>query len=198
MHCTFYKGFKSVILFLGVAGLVLLSSPAVFADDGSTSGSSESTETPEDHKSATQSSQHKDIGKHGKLSEDRLKLCQSKEKSIDGIMQKIVAQGNNHLDVLNKIADRTQTFATNHNLTVANYQTLVSDMNVKKAAVTAAINAASLAATNFKCDGTDPQGTAASFQAVRKTEIAALKEYKTSVKNLIKAVHAAAEAAGVK
>lgn len=72
--------------------------------------------------------------------------------------------------------------------TIANYDSLVADIQAKKSAVQTALSIAQNDANSFSCTGDDPKGQLTQFrkdmQAVKK----ALKEYRTSIKNLIVAV----------
>jgi hypothetical protein len=120
-----------------------------------------------------------------KLNEARLKACQKREKNIKNIMTRITNRGTKQLDVFTRISDRTQKFYKEKGKTLSNYDALVSDVNARKAAAAAAVEAARTAGAGFKCDGDDPKGAAGSFKESRKAQKAALKEYKTAVKKLV-------------
>lgn len=115
----------------------------------------------------------------------KLKVCQIREKSIDNIMARIAERGQKQLDLFTTIATRVETFYTSKGKTLSNYDALVADVNAKQAAAQTAVNQVKADKVSFKCDGTDPKGAAASFQSDLKLEISALKDYRTSVKNLI-------------
>ena len=68
---------------------------------------------------------------------------------------------------------------------LSNYEELVATADDKKTVAQAAVDKVKATSVTFKCDGTDPKGAAQSFKDSLKAEIAALKEYKTAVKNLI-------------
>jgi mannitol-specific phosphotransferase system IIBC component len=120
-----------------------------------------------------------------KLADVKLKVCQQKEKHINAILGRIATRGDRQIDVFNKIAERTEAFYTSKGKALSNYDTLVNDVNAKKAAAQTAVNEVKSSSVTFKCDGSDPKGAAASFKDSLKKEIAALKAYKTAVKNLI-------------
>ncbi len=120
-----------------------------------------------------------------KLPEVKLKVCQIREKSIDNIMSRIAERGQKQLDLFTTIATRVETFYTTKGKTLSNYDALVADVNAKKAAAQAAVDQVKSDKANFKCDGTDPKGAADSFKNDLKLEISALKDYRTSIKNLI-------------
>lgn len=120
-----------------------------------------------------------------RLAEAKLKACQNREKAINNIMSRITTRGQKQVDLFSTIADRTETFYTTKGKTLSNYGTLVADVNAKKADAQSAVDTVKANSVSFKCDGTDPKGAATSFKDSLKTEISALKAYKTSVKNLI-------------
>jgi hypothetical protein len=117
------------------------------------------------------------------LDEKRLAACDKKADKVNSIIQKRSAQGTKHLAVFKKIADRVQSFVTDKELTIENYDQLVATITEKEQAVTAAIEANTN--TVFDCesaDGSNPGSIArASVQGVRD----ALKEYRTAIKDLI-------------
>ena len=117
--------------------------------------------------------------------ENRLKACQRHEQRISATMSRIATREARLLDVFTKIADRTEAFYVKKDKTLSNYNTLVADVTEKKALALAAADQIKANATAFTCDGTNDRGEGAAFKAALKTEIAALKAYKTAVKNLI-------------
>jgi hypothetical protein len=125
---------------------------------------------------------------HAKLADAKLKVCQTREKNITTIMADLSDRGTKRIDVITKIAERTEAFYVKSGKTLANYDALVANVNAKHVAATAAVAAVKDTSVTFKCDGTDPKGAAGSFKSSLKTEDQALKEYKTAVKDLIAGV----------
>lgn len=115
----------------------------------------------------------------------KLKVCQIREKSIDNIMARIADRGQKQLDLFSSIATRVETFYTNKGKTLSNYDALVADVNAKQAAAQTAVDTVKADKASFKCDGADPHGAADVFKNDLKLEISALKDFRTSVKNLI-------------
>ncbi len=72
--------------------------------------------------------------------------------------------------------------------TVANYASLVADIQTKKGAVQTALTQAQTNAASFACTSDDPKGQMTQFKDDMRTVKAALKDYRTSIKNLIVAV----------
>ncbi len=120
-----------------------------------------------------------------KLTDQKLKVCQKREKNITKIMTRRAEHGARQVAVFTKISDRTQAFYTTKDKVLSNYQTLVDDVTAKKIAAEAAIVSTKATIPDFKCDGTEPKGAAASFKASVDAQKAAIKQYKTAVKNLI-------------
>lgn len=131
--------------------------------------------------------------RRAKLDANKLEACKKKEASINSAMKKITEQRAKQADVFNKIADRTMAFYDEKNLTVANYDTLVKSVTDKRAAVDAEIANIKKSTIDFKCDSTDPLKVSDTFKSAREGLMTAMKDYKTSVKDLIVAVKQAAE-----
>ena len=138
-----------------------------------------------EHANAQTASSTDGTAANTKLPAVKLKVCQIREKSIDNIMARIAERGQKQLDLFSDIATKVETFYTNKGKTLSNYDALVADVNAKKAAAQAAVDQVKADKANFKCDGTDPHGAAATFRADLKLEISTLKDYRTAVKNLI-------------
>ena len=128
-----------------------------------------------------------DPGSQGatKLAAAKLKACQKRETAINNVMSRIADRGQKQLDLFTTIATKTETFYTDKGKTLTNYDALLADVTGKQAAAQTAVDAVKASSVTFKCDGTDPKGAVSSFKEALKSEISALKDYKTSVKNLI-------------
>lgn len=124
------------------------------------------------------------------LAEARLKVCQNREKTINRIISKIVTRGNNQLALFDTIAGRVEAFKTSKDLTVSNYDQLVTKLQADKSAATTDLTAMKANST-LDCTSSDPKGMAEAFKADLKTEISDLQTYRTDIKNLIVAVKTA-------
>ena len=120
-----------------------------------------------------------------KLTEAKLRSCQNRQQAIQNIMTRISDRGQKQLTLFEGIATKVETFYTNKGKTLSNYDTLAADVNAKQAAAQTAVDNIKSASTGFSCDGTDPIGFVNSFKSSLKSEISALQDYRTSVKNLI-------------
>ncbi len=151
------------------------------------------------HSAANNTTQHKEA-EHKEQLKERLddahrKLCEAREKNIQNTMSRLSNRGQKQIDLYSGIATRVENFYTAKKLSISNYDALVADVNAKKAAAQSAVEAVKSATPNFHCDKDDPKGVAGDFKAKVNARNAALKAYRESVRNLIKAVKAAAEAA---
>jgi len=136
------------------------------------------------------------IGLVRRLTENKLRYCQAKEKSIKNRVAGLVRTVNNMLEKFNKIVNRVKEYYTNKVLpsgrSVANYDALVADIETKKALVQEALTKAQTDADGFTCTGDDPKGTLTQFRTNMQAVKTALKNYRTSIKNLIVAIHSQA------
>ena len=127
-----------------------------------------------------------------RLTEAKLRACQAREDTIKKRATRLIQLATNMEGKFDKHAQRVEEYYTSKvvpsDKTVANYESLVADIDAKKAAVGVALSIAQNDANNFNCTGDDPKGQLTQFrkdmQAVKK----ALKDYRTSIKNLIVAV----------
>ncbi|HSX35820.1 MAG TPA: hypothetical protein VLH84_02690 [Patescibacteria group bacterium] len=150
-----------------------------------TEDTTEGSNTTESHTGKTEGTDGSTSHIGTKLAEAKLKVCQKRETTVNNIMARIADRGQKQLDLFTSIATRVETFYANKGKTLSNYDALVADVNAKKDAAQTEVDSVKATSVTFKCDGTDPKGTAQSFKGDLKAEIDALKAYKTAVKNLI-------------
>jgi hypothetical protein len=189
---------KLIILALLAAPLFAL---PVLAEEGSDDSTQNTTKTTDPAESENESEREKmplsdrlEERMEGKLSAIKQRICEKRVNVIKNIMAKAATQGAKHLEVFNKIATRVEEFYVNKKLSVSNYDALVAEVNAKKAAAQTAIDAVKNN-TNFSCDDSNPIGKIDAFNGQVRAMHSALKDYRTSIKNLIVAVKQAAEAA---
>ncbi|MGH7196472.1 MAG: hypothetical protein ACREGJ_01745 [Candidatus Saccharimonadales bacterium] len=123
----------------------------------------------------------------GRLDEAKKRVCANRSDKIKNIMNRAATQGEKHLNVFTKIADRVKEFYAKKQLTVANYEQLVSEAESKKAAAETAIAAVKSGVT-FDCNDDNPVGAVDEFKGKVRTMHQALKNYRTAIKNLLVAV----------
>jgi hypothetical protein len=189
---------KKLMIISGVMLIALPAAPALAEGTGdSTSNRTTSSAITEkaNQKKAELQAQHdkQQAERQQKLQESKQKKCQEKQADINNRLKKIAERGQKQLELFSNIATKTETFYTTKNLSVSNYDTLVSAINDKKAAAQATVDKITSDSTTFTCDDTTTaKSQLAGFKTDLKAEISALKEYRTSVKNLIVAVKSAA------
>lgn len=120
-----------------------------------------------------------------KLADAKLKACQNREKAINNIMSRISDRGQKQITLFGTIASETETFYTNKGKALSNYDSLLADLSAKKDAAQTAVDAVKTGSSTFTCGGDNPKGAVSGFVVSLKSEITALNNYKTSVKNLI-------------
>jgi len=120
-----------------------------------------------------------------RLTNGRLKECQSHQTAISNIMTRISDRGQKQIDLFSTITDRVEKFYTDKGTVLTDYDTLVSAVTDAKAHAVETVASTQTASTGFSCEDNDPKGHADSFKTNLKSQITALNDYKTSVKNLI-------------
>lgn len=167
-------------LFLGIFSLLLLFTPVLAVDSPSP------TPSPKPgfrlgvvNKPAT--------------SEAKLRACQARESAIKKRMESLIKLVANMESKFDSIATRVQTFYTTKVVpsgkTLPNYDDLVLDIATKKTAVTNALNKAQTDVNSFNCTTGDPKAIFNQFRLDMQDVKKALKDYRTSIRNLIVAVH---------
>ena len=104
--------------------------------------------------------------------------------STDAVTAKVAQQATKHFDVFQKVKLRVVAFKEDKNLSPANYEALLADVNAKEEAALTAIEAVRTAKLDCAAEGSQKRvGTYVSTTV--HTAKDALKAYRTSIKNLI-------------
>ncbi len=127
------------------------------------------------------------------LTQGQLRSCQARESAIKSQMQSLINLVINMEEKFSAIEKRVEDFYTTKVIptgkTVSNYDTLVANITTKKTAVEGAIESAKTDTSNFSCTDGDPKALYLLFRTHMQKVKQALKDYRTSIKNLIVAVH---------
>ncbi len=119
--------------------------------------------------------------------------CQARENAINARLSHLINLASTMERSFDAIATRVETYYTTIVLpegkTVSNYSSLVSDIQTKKTAVQTALRKAQTDVSGFACTGGSPKSELTQFRVDMQSVISALKTYRTSIKNLIVAVH---------
>ena len=123
----------------------------------------------------------------------RLRVCQVKANVLQTRSQHLSQLVTTMEEKFDSIAARVEAYYTNtvvpSGKTVSNYDALVAEISTKKVAVQTALSTAQSGVANFSCDSTNPRGQMLTYRTDMQSVKAALKAYRTAIKNLIVAVH---------
>lgn len=127
-----------------------------------------------------------------RLTEAKLKACQARENSIKTrfeLLNQLVTTMEEKFDA---IAGRVEEYYTTKVVpsgkTVTNYDTLIADIAAKEVAVGTVLTKAQNDISGFSCNGSDPKAQMTAYRLDMQEVIQRLKDYRTSIKNLIVAV----------
>jgi len=131
----------------------------------------------------------------------RLRICQTREGTINIRSERILNMASamiNSFEIKSqKVQDYYNTNMISKGKTISNFGILIGDIQTKKEAVLVELSKARAEAEYFSCTGNEPQKSMKDFRKYMLEVNTALKNYRTSVKNLIVAVRTAANA-GIK
>lgn len=173
---------RALLTLVAVFSVAILSQTVVQAHDNEAEHEHPTSERKETAQANVAERKEQRIAK---LEAKKLEACKKREANINKKMSNIADHATKQMSVFTKISDRTQAFYVKKGNTLTNYDALVAEVTAKKAAAETAAVTIKSASVEFKCDGTDPKGAAASFKESQKAMNSALKDYKTAVKNLI-------------
>ncbi len=129
----------------------------------------------------------------GRLQDAKLKACQARESAITNrsvhLGQLATTMERNFDAIATRVEEYYTTKVVPTGKTVTNYSSLVADIQTNKTAVQTAVTKAQAGAAGFSCSGDDPKGQLTQYRVDMQAVIKALQGYRTSVKNLIVAVH---------
>ena len=169
---------------LGLFFLLLVPTSTIFAID-KPDNARETTGSPDMREQRKQKVQNR-------LTEVKLKMCQGKETAIKNRATHLGDLANKMIEKFDAITGRVKEYYTSKVIpsgkTLANYDSLVSDIQTKKEAVQTALTQAQTNVSGFSCDGDAPKEQMTQFREDMQAGKTALKEYRTSIKNLIVAI----------
>ena len=133
-----------------------------------------------------------------KLEARKQKICENRSEKIKNRSERLANRAEKQLKNFTSIAERVDKFYLNRlvpkGVTVSNYDSLKADIEARKQEVKNAIEAAKAAVTGFDCSGDNPKGQLGTYRVEMKDAIAALKDFRISIKNFIVAIRTAAKA----
>lgn len=188
-------------LLVALAGLLFVAAPAAVHALENTGESDDTLQTSSDGQTSDDTKDTSDnqsttsrrdalLQAEQKQKDTRKKLCENRSTTLKNIMLRVSNRGTKLVDLFSKISTRVETFYSEKGYDVPNYDNLVATIATKKAAALTAVDALKTAANEFTCDQSDPKASIVAFKTALKAERMALKEFRTSVKDLIVAVKA--------
>jgi len=127
-----------------------------------------------------------------KLSEARLKICQSREERISNRFTNLLSLGagshQNFEGFVVRVDDFYQNTLVVQGYSLENYKVLKADIAKNQVAVKTALEQVRLSGRDFSCDSEDPKAQTDTFRQNMQVLINANKAYKTSVRTFVAAV----------
>lgn len=125
----------------------------------------------------------------------KLRACQARESAIKTRMSHLTQLATNMMNKFDKHAQRVEKYYTDKVVpagkTVSNYNSLVADISTKKTAVQTVLNKAQTDTQGFSCATANAKTQMTQFRQDMQQTKKTLKDFRTSIKNLIVAVHTA-------
>lgn len=128
----------------------------------------------------------KDHQEHSKL--QRQRACEARQKGILKRTNAYAKAAERHLGNFDRVFMNVQAFYMKKELTVDNYNTLVTAATDKQSAAQAAVAALKDLDVQVDCTQSDPATTVASIKTAVADAKTALKEYRSAIKDLVVAV----------
>lgn len=133
--------------------------------------------------------ERKERASNGERSQEaRAAACERLKGALNKKIDKYVANSDKYLGVVNNLFDRVQSFYDEGKLTAPNYDELVATAEAAKVEATASLVTLSELDFELNCDDPDVAGSIASFREAASQTRVLLREYSSSVKDIISAL----------
>lgn len=126
-----------------------------------------------------------------RLNSKQLAKCEEQQDAHKATLNEITSRGQSQLQMLNTISERAQSFYREQGYQVSTYPTILKETEERRLAVEAAVKHTTDLAQTWTCDG-DPFASITAVKDAKRAELHTLKDYKTSINNLISVVKSAA------
>jgi len=130
--------------------------------------------------------------REARLSERRLKICESRSARISNRVSNVLARGGKlntgHVNIQNRVDEFYQNKLVAEGYVLINYDGLVAAMDAEKANVESVLELAGDSGPAFDCNSDDPMGQIGDFKEDLRGLIDANKAYRLSVKDFVSAV----------
>lgn len=128
---------------------------------------------------------HKDKDEHEHNDQDAQKTCQERQDQLNQKVANFKAAAQRDVTFQSSFYGFLQTFVTDQNITVSNYDALKADVEAKQAAATQAVDA--VTAPDLNCDEQSPDLDAQANDSMKQAR-QALRDYRQALRNLTKAI----------
>lgn len=128
--------------------------------------------------------------KKQKLADRKLAQCEKSQARIKKLIENAVSKRQEQIAHINSNAEKVQDYYIKKGVEIDNYETLVETVNTKHAEAVEAVSTLP-PAEEFDCKGEGPKAQIQEFHDKRALALDTLRDYRSAVKDLIKAVKAA-------
>ena len=188
---------KLFTIFGTLAFIALTAVPAlaVAQQQGSSNSSTGNGSDASQSQGSTGSGNSDENSQGNRLQGDSLARCQNKEARINQLMQRITNRARLQYRLFETITQRVQTYYTENDLLVSNYDELVATVEAARVQAQNTFQAMETNGGDFVCDGEDPHAYTNQFRNSFNSANQDLVAYKNAVRNLVVAVQTAAQEA---
>jgi len=119
--------------------------------------------------------------------------CESHKEHVNQVMSRVNDRSQRIYDRLTKVSELIQKYYESNNLSIDNYSSLVTDINVKRSMANTKLNMM-ITYGSFSCDEDNPRQAILDYRDSRKAKVAAMKAYRQSIRTLLTEVKSATAA----
>jgi len=125
-----------------------------------------------------------------RLEANKLRVCELRKVKVQAIMTRSITRAERQLALFSTIAERVEAFYQDKGRTISNYDELVAAVNAAKADAEANLETLKNLEP-FDCSAEDPKGNIEAFKLAIKSIKQDLKDFRSSVNDLIVGVKSA-------
>lgn len=122
-----------------------------------------------------------------KFNAKKQKLCQQRQSKLAKNMQRSSSRSIRQADKFDRLVPRIESYVAKRNLTVPDYQVMMTVIAIKKVNVEASLQTLQTMKAEFKCDGETSNASVIAYKDALTTANSAIKEYRDAIKSLMTA-----------
>ena len=126
--------------------------------------------------------------KSGRSPADLQKVCEARKKGIETRTAALVKNAQNSLSRINKVLTEVEAYQKTNNITVPNFDALVTATTTAQATATTSVQALAAVNPTIDCTSTSAASQLATFKAALTQSRTDLIAYRTAVQNVLTAV----------